>query len=129
MSRERLPNRRPALTFEFEHYYPVAGPRVFTATVGFYPDGRAAEVFVNLVNGTDKKISVDTHDAAVLLSLALQHGAGLHEMGSAMLRGSDGRAHGFMGSLLDALAGEVPDAPVEPSAPPAPPSPVAQVAA
>ena|ERR1700739_2969653 len=107
MTRERLLNRRPALTINFEHRYPGADPRVFTATVGLYPDGRPAEVFVSLVDGTDKAIGVDVHDTAVLVSLSLQHGATLAEIGAAMLRGEDGVAHGFMGSLCDAVAREI----------------------
>ena len=141
MTRERIPNRRPALTFEFEHVYPGAGPRVFTATVGFYPGGRVAEVFVDLVDGADKGVSVDAHDAAVLISFALQHGADLKDMGAAMLRGSDGVAHGFMGSLVDALGRELggiswapdPDAPAptpQPDSPtPGAPAQAAEVAA
>ena len=109
MTRVRLPNRRAAVNFEFDHVYPGADPRVFTATVGFYGDGAPAEVFVNLVDGTDKHVTVDAHDAAVLLSFALQHGASLADMGRAMLRGEDGVAHGFMGSLLDAIAREIGD--------------------
>ena len=39
--RERLPNRRLGETFELE----VAGLR-YTATVGRFPDGRIAELFL-----------------------------------------------------------------------------------
>ena len=124
MTRERLPNRRAALTLEFEHCYPLAGPRVFTATVGLYPDGRPAEVFVNLVDGSDRRVTVDAHDAAVLVSFALQHGASLPDMGAAMLRGSDGVAHGFMGSLCDAMAREMGGrGEPEPTTTPQPPEP------
>jgi hypothetical protein len=103
VNRHHLPNRRSATTFEFPHCYPGAAPRVFTATVGFYDDGAPAEVFVSLVDGTDRSVSVDVHDTAVLLSFALQYGAHLEDMGKAMLRGEDGVAHGFVGSLIDAL--------------------------
>lgn len=122
MSRERLPNRRAALTLDFEHCYPGAGPRIFTATVGLYPDGRPAEVFVSLVNRTEKKISVDVHDAAILISMALQHGASLADIGSAMLRGEDGVAHGFMGSLADAVLRALPPIDPVPAEPPPTPS-------
>lgn len=105
MTRERLPDRRPAIGLSFEHRYPGADPRVFSATVGFYDAActRPAEVFINSVNGTEKQVTVDHHDAAVALSIALQHGASLDEMGQAMLHGNDGAAHGFLGSLAQAV--------------------------
>ncbi len=43
--RERLPNRRLGETFELE----VAGLR-YTATVGRFPDGRIAELFLQIIN-------------------------------------------------------------------------------
>lgn len=103
MSREKLPAARRSMIFEFTHTYPGAGPRVFTASVGFYPDGRLGEVFIHLVDGKDKSVSVDAHDAAIVISIALQHGADLKSIGRAMLRDADGAPHGCIGSMLDAL--------------------------
>lgn len=103
MMREKLPALRRSMIFEFTHEYPGAGPRVFTASAGFYPDGRLGEVFIHLVDGKDKLVSVDAHDAAIVISLALQHGADLKVIGPAMLRGEDGAAHGCIGSMIDAL--------------------------
>ena len=108
--RSRLPNRRVGVTFTFDHIYPGAPPRTFTVTTGYYPSsdetkpGKIGEVFLGLVNGTDKRVSVDAHDASVVLSFALQHGASLEEIGKACLRGDDGKAHGWIGSFIDALA-------------------------
>ena len=118
MTREKLPNRRGGVTIDFEHCYPGLPPRVFNATIGLYPDGRPAEVFVNLVDGSERRMNVDAHDAAVAMSFALQHGADLTDIGAAMLRGSDGVAHGFLGSLADAVARAFP--PPKPPAEPAP---------
>lgn len=42
MMRERLPNRRAAETFGFEH-----GGRKWTATISRFPDGRVAEIFID----------------------------------------------------------------------------------
>ena len=106
MTRQRLPDRRGGVVFDFEHVYPGAGPRTFTVTVGLYADGRPAEAFINL-DGGNAKIAVDLHDAAVALSFALQHGADLAEIGKAMLRSEDGRAHGVLGSLTDAITREI----------------------
>jgi len=100
--RQRLPDRRLATTFTFQHTYPGSEPKTFTASVGHRPDGCVGEVFISLLDGTDK-MSVDAHDAAVLLSLALQHGASLADMGKAMLRGEDGKPHGWVGAAIDAI--------------------------
>jgi len=133
MTRRKLPDRRPALTIEFEHTYPGSEPRTFGATIGLFEDGAPAEVFLNSVNGTDKQVTVDAHDAAVIVSFALQHGASLAEIGRAMLRDESGRAHGFMGAFVDAAIealGDRPDdqqgsAPAGDDDPPRPTSPAA----
>lgn len=138
MTRNRLPNRRAALTLDFGHVYPGSEPRTFSATIGFFASGAPAEVFLNSVNGTDKHVTVDAHDAAVLLSFALQHGADLVEVGKAMLRAENGVAHGFMGALIDAavdaIAKDGPkdwqgSAPAGDDDPPRPNSPAAAEAA
>ena len=100
--RERLPDRRKALTFDFVHAYPGASERMFTASVGFHADGRVGELFVHAVDGASRNVNVDVHDAAIALSFALQNGANLADIGRAMLRSEDGRPHGFMGALIDA---------------------------
>ena len=101
VTREKLPNLRGQMTFEFAHAYPGADPHTWTASIGFYADGRPAEIFVSLVDRR-AKISVDALDAAVLISFALQHGATLERMGAAMTRGEDGTPHRFKGALIDA---------------------------
>jgi len=44
MSRERLPNRRAAETFDIE-----ASGLKYTATLGFRPDGRVVEIFLTTI--------------------------------------------------------------------------------
>lgn len=68
---------------------------------------------------------VDAHDASILISFALQHGASLRNMGAAMLRGEDGVAHALFGSLIDAAMRAYPDdcAPADPAPTPAPIAP------
>ena len=104
MTRNKLPSRRDAVTVDFQHVYPGSDPRTFTATVGFYPDGTIGETFVQLVNRKDKLVSADAHDATIVLSLAIQCGADLKEIGRSLLRDEHGRPHGFLGSLIDAVA-------------------------
>lgn len=98
--REMLPHRRSSSTFNFEH----DGVRYVT-TIGFYKDGRIGEVFVNshkLGTGTD----VFARDAAIILSIALQHAVPIETIRGAITRNVDGSPSGPMGKLLDALAAD-----------------------
>lgn len=96
--REVLPQRRPSTTFNFEH-----GKFVYTATVGYYPGWKIGEVFLSAAK-TGTELDIATRDAAILLSMALQHGAPLETMRDAMTRDSDGKPEGAIGVLLDRLA-------------------------
>jgi len=95
--RQRLENRRLAETFDIE----VAGLR-YTATIGRFPDGSVAEVFL-----TNHKINsaadVNARDSAVAYSIALQFGADLETIRKALCRDSHGRASGPLGAALDLL--------------------------
>jgi len=96
--RQRLPNRRLAETFDLE----VAGLR-YTATVGRFPDGRVAEIFLNnhrVNSGAD----VNARDAAIAVSFALQYGADFETLRRALSRDSRGRASGPLGAALDVIA-------------------------
>ena len=90
MTRVRLPNRRAAELFEFEH----AGRR-WTVTVGHFPDGRLAEIFLHATR--DSAVLSMAQDAAILASIALQFGAPASVIRHA-LAGRDG------GPLAAALA-------------------------
>ena len=103
-NRERLPNRRAALTTRIQH-----GPHTFHVSYGLFPDGRLAEVFL-----AGAKVGSDTRivalEASVAISFALQHGAGVGEMRLAMPRREDGSPEGVMGAILDGwerIAGDV----------------------
>jgi hypothetical protein len=95
MTRQRLPNRRLAETFELE----VAGLR-YTCTVGHFNDGRLAEVFLHTrKHGT--AVDVSARDAAVAASLLLQHGCPVDTLRRAH---SDGSASGPLAKALNLLA-------------------------
>lgn len=97
MTREALPNRRPCDTLEFEH----EGHR-FRATVGYFADGRPAELFLTTGKpGTG--VETVSRDCAVAVSLALQHGVPIEILRHAITRLDDGTAAGPLGKLLDAL--------------------------
>lgn len=96
-ARERLPNRRPSESFDFEH-----SGISYRAEFSRYPDGRIAEVFVN---GAKVNTSSDIamRDCAIILSFALQHGCPIDAVLPALTRGHDERPLGPMGKLLELL--------------------------
>jgi hypothetical protein len=96
-ARERLPNRRAALTTTFER----DGAR-FEMTAGFYPDGRVGEVFLN-ADRANSLLDFLMSDAAILASLALQYGAPLDEIRHALKRDVRGAAASPIGAALDRI--------------------------
>jgi hypothetical protein len=95
--RDRLPNKRACETIAFErdgsHYQ---------LTVGFYPDGRPGEIFLN-ADRSNSLLDVLASDAAILASIALQYGAPLDEIRHAMKRDAAGNASGPIGAALDRI--------------------------
>src|SRR5262245_43925355 len=102
MTRERLNNRRPALTFDLE----VGGLR-YTSTVGRFPDGSIGEVFLRN-HKSNSAADTNARDAAIAFSFAVQHGADPEAIRRALCRDSQGRASGPLGCALDAIADREP---------------------
>jgi hypothetical protein len=94
-TRERLPNRRRSDTVSFSH-----GGLTFTASFGRYADGRLGEVFVDS-SKRGSHVEALAKDGAVLISLALQHGAALETIRHALLRDANGHASSPLGHALD----------------------------
>jgi hypothetical protein len=99
-SRERLPNRRASTTFDFE----VAG-LTYTCTVSRFADRRLGELFL-ANHKTNSAADVNARDAAIVCSIALQHGADPEVIRRALCRNSDGRASGPLGAALDIIAAD-----------------------
>ena len=100
MTRRRLENRRLAETFDLE----VGGLR-YKVTIGFFPDGAPAEVFLSnhrAGNASD----IAARDAGILVSLCLQHNCAVETIARALSRNSDGSASGVVGAVLDIIAGD-----------------------
>jgi hypothetical protein len=95
--RDRLPNRRPAETIAFER-----DRARYEMTLGFYPDGRIGEVFLNAGRG-DSLLDALAHDAAILASLALQYGCPLDAITHALKRDARGVAASPIGAALDLI--------------------------
>src|SRR4051812_16438771 len=98
-ARARLPNRRAHELVQFEH----AGFR-YVAGLGRFTDGRIAEIFLNASAKTGTAADTQARDAAVVCSIALQHGADVETIRRALMRNGDGSASGPLGQLLDLLA-------------------------
>lgn len=100
--RERLDNRRFAESFDVVH--PRGLGKVYAVTAGVRPDGRIAEVFIASYGKVGSDADTAGRDAAVLISLALQHGAGLDDLLGAITRDSEGDVEGLAGLVLEQLA-------------------------
>jgi hypothetical protein len=98
MARRRLPNRRSAIALEIEH----AGHR-FRMHVGHFSDGAIGEVFIDAAK-QNSALDAFGADAAILISLLLQHGATPAEIGHALRRSPDGAPASLIGAAVDRLA-------------------------
>jgi hypothetical protein len=96
--RQRLPDRRHAETFEIE----VAGLK-YVATVGRFPDGRIAELFLSN-HKSNSAADTNARDSAIVFSIALQFGADPEIIRKALCRDSRGRASGPLAAALDRIA-------------------------
>jgi hypothetical protein len=96
-ARARLPNRRAALAFAFEH----AGQR-YRAHVGHFPDGSVAELFLDAAK-QNSALDAFASDSAILISLLLQRGSSLAEIGHALRRSRDGAPASLIGAAVDEL--------------------------
>ena len=95
--RDRLPNRRGAETLDLH-----VGNFTFQVTVGHYRDGRVGEVFVAGAK-VGSEMDAVTRDAAILLSLALQHGLPRETIKGAITREANGSASSVIGAIVDRL--------------------------
>ena len=100
MNRLRLPNRRAHEIREFE----FRGLR-YSAGFGRFENGALAEVFVECSKGQSHS-AADARDAAVCLSISLQHGVAPETVRAAVLRDSQGAPSGIIGAVLDLIAEE-----------------------
>jgi len=95
--RTRLPDRRPAMSFDLT----VAGLQ-FTATVGSV-NGRVMEVFLQN-HKPGSAADFFARDAAIAASLALQFGCPLEVLRRAVLRDPRGAPSTPLGAAIDVIA-------------------------
>ncbi len=96
--RNRLANRRPSVSFNFECNL------AYTATISVYPNGDLAEIFISNSKAGSQSDSA-AKDSAVVCSIALQHGVPLDVIRKALLRDPRGKASSPLGVALDLIAG------------------------
>jgi hypothetical protein len=107
MAREKFLARRATTTVEIRHRYPTSSDEhSFCISYSRLPSGRIGEVWVNTVDGAEKRVNDDVHDTCIAVSLALQYGAPLDQIGRSVLRSERGRPHSFVGAIVDALKKE-----------------------
>ena len=95
--RRVLPQRRAAETFDLRFWN-----QPFTVTVGFFEDGTPGEVFIDGCK-TGNDIGSIARDAAVLLSLALQHGVPPETIRHAVTRGASEEPASILGAVVDSI--------------------------
>ena len=90
--RQRLNDRRPHWLYRF-----ACDGQSYTGGVGRFEDGRIAEIFIN---GSKVGTAAETNaqDAAIVASLALQHGCPIDTIRHALAR--SGISAGPLASLL-----------------------------
>jgi hypothetical protein len=99
MMRRILPQRRHAESFTVVHW-----DQPFVVTVGFFDDGTPGEVFIDS-RKTGGDVEAVARDAAVTLSLGLQHGVPIESIRHAVTRnGASGAPASIIGAVVDAVA-------------------------
>jgi hypothetical protein len=98
-NRQRLPNRRASVSFEFE-----CNLLGYSATISRFPNGDLAEIFISNSKAGSHSDSA-AKDSAVVCSIALQYGVPLSVIRKALLRDPRGKASSPLGVALDLIAG------------------------
>ena len=98
--RRTLPQRRASETFTLRFWN-----QNFTITIGRFPDGTIGEVFID-GGKSGQDVQSTARDAAVVLSLALQHGTPIEAIRHAVTRSGSGEAASILGATVDRLATE-----------------------
>ena len=88
LGRRRLRNRRMSLNLEFAHAMQRGETsRFYQLTIGFYPDGRVGEIFLD---GVKIGSNLETHldDGTTLVSRCLQYGDRAFDLSSRLAKAS-----------------------------------------
>jgi hypothetical protein len=103
-NRRILPQRRFAETLNLTHGEQRGKYKV---TIGYFPDGKIGEVFVNAAKVGSEAESI-ARDGAILLSLAIQHSVPIDTIRHAIGRNEDGSPSTIIGTVVDELIKRAP---------------------
>ena len=103
VSRKRLEQRRPSISFDFEHHWETGQTFRYRATVSYYKDGSLGELFLNSSKRLGTILDANARDAAIYVSIALQYGAPLEVLRNAQARNSAGYPTSPVGMALDEI--------------------------
>lgn len=95
--RNLLPPRRFAETYSLEWGGFNKG---FTVTLGLYHNLSIGEVFIT-GGKSGEQVEASARDGAVLISLALQHGASIETIAHAITRDGHGEPQTIIGAVID----------------------------
>jgi hypothetical protein len=98
-TRRRLANRRVSESFNSR-----CNDLGYTCTFSRFPTGEIGELFLNN-HRVNSHADVNARDAAVIFSLAAQHGVPVETIRKALMRNTDGTASGPLGTALDLICG------------------------
>ena len=102
MLRERLPNRRPSSINRIVHIEPNGGEFVLEVAVAHFTDGRCAEVFITDPGSkSGSALAAILNDAAITISLFLQHGGRLDDLAKSLGRYESGATVSPLGTVVD----------------------------
>ena len=110
LAREKFSNRHDARTIDVSHSYRGADDRTFSITYSRLSSGKIGEIWLNSINGHEKLINDDMRDSCVAISRGLQYGDSLDKLAKSVLRDNRGKPLGWLGTVIDALKKEAPDA-------------------
>jgi hypothetical protein len=98
--RQTLPQRRHNETFELTFW-----KQRWLVSVGYYADNRTiGELFINAAKSPGTELEAMCRDAAIVFSLAIQHGTPVETIRTALTRDPNGAASSIVGEILDRLA-------------------------
>ena len=97
-NRNRLPNRRPSVTFNF-----TCAGLAYVCSYSRFADGSLSEVFLGN-HKSNSAADTSARDAAITFSFAVQHGADPEAIRRALCRDSHGNPSGPLATALDRIA-------------------------
>jgi len=98
MTRRTLPDRRSSENFALRFWN-----QDFVVTVGYYGDGTVGEIFID-GGKTGQDAQFTARDAAIAVSIGLQHGVPIETLKHALTRPGDGGAASILGAITEKLS-------------------------